>query len=132
MPAGKYTKFIIDASFVLAFLLPDERQTEAIEIFDQYTSGKIELIAPNLLPYEIINGLKGAVLRKRINFQTTTKLIEQFLELIIPTRDIDLEKVLEISVKKDLSVYDASYLWLAQVNKVPLLTLDQKLRKLVG
>lgn len=132
MPAEKYTKFIIDASMVLAFLLPDERQTEAIEIFDQYTSGKIELIAPNLLLYEIINGLKGAVLRKRINFQTTNKLIEQFLELIIPTQDIELVKVLEISVKKDLSVYDASYLWLAQVNKTPLLTLDQKLRKLAS
>lgn len=130
MQAEKSTKFIIDASFILAILLPDEKQYEVVKIFDQYTLGEIELISPTLLPYEIINGLKGAILRKRVITKQATELAQQFLDLTIPLVETNLQKVLEISVDKEISVYDASYLYLSQKENLELLTLDDTLKKL--
>lgn len=122
-------KFVVDASFILAFLLPDEQHHEALNVLDQYSLGKTVLIAPTLLPYEIINGLKGAILRKRITFKQSINIINEFLYLSIPLIDIHLQDVLEVSTNKELSVYDASYLYLAKTAGFPLLTLDEKLKK---
>ena len=129
MQAGKSTSFIVDASLVLAFLLPDEKQSEAVKIFDQYTSGIIELVTPTLLPYEIINGLKGALLRKRITIQQTIQLTQQFLDLTIPLIETNLQEVLEISIDNKISVYDSSYLYLSRKYNLELLTLDDTLKK---
>jgi len=130
MKAEPSTKFIIDASFVLSFLLPDENKTEVINIFDRYTQGKIKLSAPDLLSYEIINGLKGAILRKRITIKDATYLIDQFLDFEITLSNVDLSLVLSMATERNLSVYDASYLYLSQKEGAELLTLDSKLKNL--
>jgi len=130
MKAEPSTRFIIDASFVLSFLLPDEDRSEVIQIFDQYTQGKIKLSAPDLLSYEIINGLKGAILRKRITVKEATYLVSQFLDLEIILSSVALSLVLDVAVTKELSIYDASYLYLAKKEDAELLTLDTKLKNL--
>ena len=130
MQAGKPTKFIIDASFTLAFLLPDEKQSESVKMFDHYTSGRVELMAPTLLPYEIINGLKGAILRKRVTVKQAVNLTQQFLDLTIPLIETNLQEVLEISIDNKISVYDSSYLYLSRKYNLELLTLDDTLKKL--
>src|SRR3989344_6308644 len=130
MKAEPSTRFIIDASFVLSFLLPDEDRSEVIQIFDQYTQGKIKLSAPDLLSYEIINGLKGAILRKRITVKEATYLVSQILDLEIILSSVALSLVLDVAVTKELSIYDASYLYLAKKEDAELLTLDTKLKNL--
>ncbi len=130
MKGEKSIKFIVDASFVLAFLLPDEKQDKVIEIFDQFTRKNIELYSINLLPYEVINGLKSAIIRERIPLEKAVNLINEFLALTIPYEDTDLTKAIEISVKHKLSVYDSSYLYLKEKLGFKLLTLDEKLQKM--
>jgi predicted nucleic acid-binding protein len=128
MPAGKFTNYIIDSSYVLSFLLPDENQSDVVELFDQYTLGNVGLVAPNLLSFEVINGIKGAILSKRLDLEEAKVLINKFSDLTIALEDISLDGVLEISVNKGLSVYDASYLYLSKFLDSPLLTLDKKLQ----
>jgi|SRR3989344_2573206 len=140
MRVGKVTKFassatnqfIIDSSFILSLLLPDENQSEVVQLFDQYTSGKVTLIAPTLLQYEVINGLKGAILRKRLNLKEAIVLINQFSDLTITIKNISLTEVIKTASDKNISVYDASYLYLSKLQGIPLLTLDQKLQSLVS
>ena len=50
---------VVDASFILAFLLPDERVEQVDEIFYLYETGKITLFSTKLLPFEILNGLRN-------------------------------------------------------------------------
>lgn len=129
MPAGEFTNFIIDASFVLARLLPDEKSLYVDKIFNEFAEGKIKFFAPPILPLEIINGLKYAY-PKRITEKQATKLIEDFIEFGIEYLELDLKFVFEISVNQNLSVYDASYVYLSKREKLPLLTMDEKLKNL--
>ncbi|MDO8638011.1 MAG: type II toxin-antitoxin system VapC family toxin [Candidatus Daviesbacteria bacterium] len=121
--------FVLDASFILAFLLPDERNEQVMDVFKQYSQGKINFIASKVLPFEVANSLKNAI-PKRVSQQNAIIMIENFLELKIEFMEADLKQILNLSLFKDLSVYDASYLYLAQSQNFPLLTLDKKLQKL--
>lgn len=128
MAAGK--KFVVDSSFLLCFLLPDERDELVDEVLDKYTNGKVELFAPLLLPFEIFNGLKVAISRKRISYDEAISLGQRFLRLSIPLIEIDYAKTQEKAHEKDLTFYDAAYLYLSKTEGIPLLALDQKLKDL--
>lgn len=128
MMAGNTNTFIIDASYLLSFLLADEQLKEAEEIFDQFSVGKIKLYAPSLLPFEVLSALQTATARKRITSQTAQELAKYFLDLKIPILNIDLFKTFVLAQLENLTFYDASYLYLAKTHHAPLLTLDEKLQ----
>lgn len=123
------TKYIIDSSFVLAHLLPDENVEWVDKIFKSYTEGKSTFIAPSLLPFEVINGIKYAVISKRIKAKNANHLINDFLNITINFHEVDFKKTFIISMQKNCSIYDSSYIFLANAYKIKLLTLDQKLIK---
>ncbi len=122
---------VVDASFVLSFLLPDESTKEVTEVFLQFEQGKTELISTKLLPFEVLNSLKSAILGKRVTQETAEALIRVFLRYQIPLLDVDLKSTLKQSIENNLSVYDACYLQLARANNLSLLTLDKHLRKFI-
>lgn len=117
-------KVIVDASFVLDFLLPDEGSPEVTEVF----KNKRNVLASSiLLPFEIANSLKSAIKSKRIVKNDAEKILEIYSALRIELIEIDIKDIFEISLKEDLSIYDAVYACLAIQKNLPLLTLDKKL-----
>lgn len=122
--------YVLDASFVLAFLLPDETKDAVDDSFARYSRGECGLISTQLLPFETLNGLRSAVVRKRFSEQTATELICGFFDLQIPLHDIDFKSVFQIATKNGLSVYDASYVQLARATGYPLLTMDTRLHRI--
>lgn len=124
------TKFVVDASFVLAFLLPDEEIPEVESLFDKYKSGQVSLVAPPLLLFEVFNSLKTAFKRHRLNETKICEIAQDFISLKIDLLSIDHMKTLDLAIKRDLTFYDASYVVLAAEQNCPLLTLDKKLQKL--
>jgi len=124
------TKFIIDSSFILAHLLPDEKVNKVDSIFDKYAQGEISFYAPFILPFEVVNGLRYAVTSKRIVIKTAQTLIDDFLMIKIEFQEVNFKKTLKMSFKRNCSIYDASYIALSQQINLPFLTLDSKLQKL--
>lgn len=122
--------YAVDASFVLAFILPDERSDFVDGFFKLYKESKARFISTGLLPFEVLNGLKTAVIRKRLSIEQALTLAGSFLDLEIQLFEIDFGQVLQLSIKKNLTIYDASYVFLALVNGVSLLTLDNNLTTL--
>ncbi len=123
--------FVVDASFVLSYLLPDERSAKSEKIFEGYEDKSIKLVSIWLLPFEVINSLTSAVKSKRVNLETARILIDAFLKLSIPLNPVDFQDCFNLSQKTGLTVYEASYLALAQSKHVSVLTLDNKLKKFV-
>lgn len=121
--------YVVDASFVMSFLLPDEQNSAANLIFQKYINQDLILIAPVLLPFEVLNGLKMAVKRKRISEKEAVKLMKLFLNYKIDLAEVDFEQVFDLAIRKKLTVYDASYLALAKIKHAPLLTCDENLQK---
>lgn len=123
----KSSTFVVDASFILSALLPDEHAAKTDIVFEKFASGKITLQSSFLLPFEVLNGLKIAILRKRITSKQARVLAKSFLGWDILLEKVEFLKVLALSLKEDITVYDASYLWLAQKEKIRLFTLDKNL-----
>lgn len=123
---------VIDASFVLDFLLPDEQTARVLDIFEDYKKKDVSFVSSPILQFEVTNSLKYAVGSKRITKQDASKILLIFLDLRIEFIEVDIKECLELSFERDLSVYDASYLYLSQKYDVPLLTLDKKLKSIVN
>ncbi|MFH1561444.1 MAG: type II toxin-antitoxin system VapC family toxin [Patescibacteria group bacterium] len=120
---------IFDASFFLSFLLPDEKTNR--EIIREFIEGDLLLVEPPIFNLEVVNALRYAFTSKRIPKAELTKLIKSFQELnnIDYVHDFDLSNLTKISLKFDISIYDACYLYLAQKTGLKLYTLDKKLAR---
>lgn len=124
--------FVIDASFVVAYLMPDEQLEEAKKYFSQYQKQEISLITTTLLAYEVINSLRSNVSRNRITAIQAKKLFTLFDTYSIPQLPVDFETVLEISMTHNISCYDASYVALAKEKGAKLLTFDERVGELMA
>jgi len=121
---------VVDALYIVGYLIPDENQVSINRTFDDFRENKINFIAPPLLHYEVTNGIKMAVVRKRIEYTLGVKLINDFFALGIDLEEINLADCFTIAYNHGISVYDSCYIWLAKLLNIPLLTLDKRLASL--
>ena len=123
-------KMILDASVVLKWYLSDEKlSSSALSLLDQYVFGELEIMAPSLLEYEVINGLMIAQKRGRIKEAVILEAVEGFINLDIKYHSLTplYPKTIQFTRKYDISFYDASYLDLAHKEKAFLITADNRL-----
>lgn len=115
-----------DVSAILAQALDDEDATFAESVIAAIAED--EAIVPTLFWYEIRNVLVMAERRKRISAAQTAAFLSDLALLPFVVDDLPREaSVLDLARRRSLSVYDATYLELAQRRAVPLATLDQAL-----
>jgi predicted nucleic acid-binding protein len=122
---------VIDASVIVKLAKKEEGTDRAVSLIEEHTKGKEKIIVPPLLFYEVANALLYAK-------ELENKEISEFLEIL---DDLDFE-IIELTIKdiikatvlgreKNITVYDASYLILAQKLGVNFITADLKLIKKV-
>jgi len=123
-------RIVIDTSVVLKWFLSDEKFSRpALALLDKYVSFELEIVAPSLLEYEVLNGLQIAGKRGRIPKDKTIMAVEGFLGLEIEKRDISsfYPRIMHFSETYNLTVYDASYLGVADEEGIELITADKNL-----
>ncbi len=113
---------VVDASALAAVAFAEPGADAVIDAIDG-----CRLHAPTLLVFELMN-----VAWKRSKKQPkAAKLFLEALEILegldLRFRGIDQVAVIELGLTTGLTAYDASYLWLARVLGMPLVTLDRKL-----
>lgn len=121
---------VIDASVVLKWYLADEEHGQkAIRLLENYISNKLDLLAPSLLEYEVVNGLIIAQKRGRVKEEEIVNAIDGFASLEIKIRDIShlYSNILRYCKVYNCSAYYASYLSVAEAEGIPLITADEKL-----
>ena len=123
MADKKFKNYIVDASFILSFLLNEGNKTVE-NIIEEFKKGDINLTSVTLLSYEVGNGLRTGVLRKRLSKDLAEKLYLAFLELEIAEEKVEYAEVLNEALIINKSFYDASYIYLAKKLHYPFLTLD--------
>jgi len=119
---------VVDVSVVLAVLLPDERILEkSRKHMDILLDRDRRIYVPVLLDFELGNGLRSAVLRKRISIDESLDLWKSYKEFSFVLLRVNWLNVLRLAIENKLSFYDASYLYLALEKKAKFLTLDKRL-----
>lgn len=125
---------VIDASIVLKWFLTDEEYgPNAMNLLGQFISNELEILAPSLLEYEVMNGLIIAQKRGRLKEEKILTAIEGYVNLEIKLTNLSYfyPKVLHYCRIYNRSAYDASYLALADEAAVPLITADEGLYNVV-
>lgn len=59
-------KYVLDSSVALKWVLAEAESAKAIRLRDEYSNGIHELLAPDIFPSEIANGLVSAERQNRI------------------------------------------------------------------
>lgn len=115
-----------DVSAILGLALDDEDATFAESLI--VAIARDEAVVPTLFWYEIRNVLVMAERRKRIAAARTTAFLSDLALLPFSVDDLPREAtVLDLARRRSLTVYDATYLELAQRVGAPLATLDHAL-----
>jgi predicted nucleic acid-binding protein len=124
------SRFVVDASVVLAWCFPDEDSPLAQRVAQMFKHGDMA-IAPAFWPHEVLNALLAGEKRKRISRELIRAFLNDMAALPIGLQELPaaavFDRIQSLSREYGLTPYDAAYLDLAQSNRLPLATLDQDL-----
>jgi predicted nucleic acid-binding protein len=126
------SRFVLDASIVLAWCFPDEDAAVAQRVAEMFKRGDTA-IAPSFWPHEVLNALLMGEKRKRISKELVRSFLDDLATLPVVlerfSAGIIFDRVQQLSREHGLTAYDAAYLDLALNNRLPLATLDEDLRR---
>ncbi|MBI4456363.1 MAG: type II toxin-antitoxin system VapC family toxin [Acidobacteria bacterium] len=115
---------VIDSSALSAILFGEPGAEELAERMQGCS-----LIAPLLLRFEIASVCLKKLRRYPKQQEGFLTAFQIFLQMEILHVEVDLEESIALAQRADLTLYDASYLWLARELGVELISLDEKLQK---
>lgn len=122
--------FVLDNSVALTWCFEDERTPTTVTLLER--TAETGAFAPLLWPLEALNGILSAERRGRLNAAKRRQLIGflRALPIIIDTETAhhSWTATLRLAERFHLTLYDATYLELAQRRALPLATLDKALR----
>lgn len=120
---------ILDASVILKMIFEEQDTNLVLQLIENHITGKEKMAAPELLYYELANVLAT---KTPLSVKSSSSALTEIFNLEIETYTLGVEEFLSsinISYKYKISVYDASYMILAERLNCNFITADVKLVK---
>lgn len=122
-------RFVLDCSVTMSWLFDDESDRYTDAVLDALAHGTA--IVPALWPLEVANALLTAERRRRVTQADALGFLEMLGALPVMVDPMpgveDIPLLIAIGRRQKLSAYDATYLYLAMRERLPLATRDIKL-----
>ena len=112
-------KIIADTNTFIAVALNEPEKGKIIKLTEGH-----ELIAPDVLPFEIGNALTAMMKKNTLKKEEVEAAWEIVQQIPVDLRHTDIKSALSIAIKFNLYAYDAYFLKCAEDLHSPLLTLD--------
>ena len=125
----------VDASLVVAWLIPNQGSKAVLEARVAYAQGEDEYVGPPLLSVETVSVIRRLAFRGLLTEPQARALVDEFLDLDIATPSppgLYLRAYQLAAQYGHAKAYDACYLALADLLSCELLTLDQRLYNAVA
>lgn len=119
--------FVLDASVAVKWYVPEEGRERALRLRQDYMDEKIDLIAPNLIFYEVGNAVRfhpGATARE---VGEAVRGLRGMQVAVQNMTDTVVDSATEIAFTENITFYDAVYLAIAENVGVKFVTADKKL-----
>jgi len=120
-------KVVADASIIVKWFLEEEFSESARLLRDSFLTGKLAISVPSLLFYEALNALRYSGVYKEDELTLVGRALTKYGFDVWEPRGKLIEKMAALSLKRDVSVYDAAYLALAQQLGSTFYTADHEL-----
>ena len=119
-------RFVIDASVATKWLLPEVDSPSALAVLDAAQTGRIELIAPALLGLEFGHVLGKELRRGRCDIATAERLWSAFrgLPITLVSAHSLQDRAFLLAVTRRITIYDALYVAVAEMENLRLITAD--------
>ena len=115
-------KIIADTNTFLAVTLYEPERAEIINL----TLGH-DLVAPEILPFEIGNALSAMLKKRRIEPENLLSVWDATQQIPVDLRSVDIREALKIASRFNIYAYDAYFLMCAISLHSPLITLDRRM-----
>ena len=112
-------KIIADTNTFIAVALNEPEKAKIIQLTEGH-----DLIAPDVLPFEIGNALTAMMKINALKKEEVESAWEIVQQIPVDLRHTDIKSALSIAIKYNLYAYDAYFLKCAENLHSPLLTLD--------
>ena len=123
-------KVVPDASVLVKWFVKEECSEKALKIRDSYIEGKIKIIAPELIIFEVLNALRYKGLFTEPELEEISEALDAFSFELRPLRGSYAKKTVETAFKNNITIYDSSYITLALEENAEFFTADEDLIKL--
>ena len=118
-------EIVVDTSVVVKWYIPEQHHEQARALRDEYLDGKFDLVAPALMPFEAINALKYSGHYEGNRLEEASKSLPEYGIELVPFNNTG--PVAKIASELDITIYDATYIGLAQKLETKAYTADGKL-----
>ena len=120
---------IIDASFFLSFLLPNETNYGLLQPLEDVFTARSKVYTPRIFLYETHNTILVSEKKGRITHAYAKRCIDLIKNIPIELLDesSEMDEIFTFAKKYTLTIYDASYAYFSRKLKIPLLSLDKHL-----
>lgn len=119
-------KVALDASVVVKWFSKEELSDLALEVKERHVNGSITILSPDLLVYEVSNALIFNPDFDRDDVKRAVRdIFDMDLDLIAPDEMV-LARAIELSLDRDLTIYDSYYMSISEIMGVELYTADGK------
>jgi len=120
---------VVDASVVVKWFVQEEWSEEAGALKEDYAAGKVDLIAPSVMPFEVLNALRYSGAFNEYELIKAAEALEDFQITLYGLEGNYAKETVKLAMRRGITIYDASYIALAIVRRAILWTADEKLLK---
>lgn len=117
-------KVVLDASVITKWYTKEKGSEAALRYRDMHVEGKLSIVEPGLFIYEVMNALNY---NPNFNESDVEKailsLLDLHIETVFPSEEM-IKRTINIARMHSTSVYDSTYLALANLLKVQMITAD--------
>lgn len=123
---------IADASVIVKWFVDEKYTDNALSLRQNYVEGDIDIACPNLLPYEVLNALRYNPELGEEHIMMAAEAIEKYNLWLHPVEEQLARRCIRNSFAYGISLYDSSYVSLAEHVGGIFYTADQKLLDKLG
>ena len=120
-------KIIADTNTFIAVALNEPEKDKIIQLTEGH-----DLIAPDVLPFEIGNALTAMMKKNALKKDEVASVWEVVQQIPVDLRHTDIKAALGIAIKYNIYAYDAYFLECADNLRSPLLTLDLGMQRVIA
>ncbi len=131
MERGKEV-IVADASVVVKWFVNEEYTEKALELRKSYLDNKIDVACPQIMPFEVLNALRYNPEFGEEQVKIASDALHKYQLLLYPVLGELAGKCIRNSFNFGISLYDASYISLAEHLNAKLYTADDKMLDKIG